>query len=180
MLYSLATFPILLLAFCLQEYLPRFGCQWHYSLFLLFPTCFLCASVTVAYPLMLLQAFLFGLAWDLRWVISPNERGLSDLTVGTSIALLGALGSMMQGIRPLYLRRRIIMPAMLVALCVFLLRVAEYLILNVKRSGFAFPPLLVREMASSSILSLIFAPLALLGLRSMAKALRYDVRLERT
>lgn len=177
-MYSLLTFLMLFLVFCIQEFLSPLNAAASHAQILLFQIWFFCTAVTVSYPVMLALAFFAGFLWDLRHVVDPGE-GLSDGgTFGISILLYGLVGCIMQGIRPLYFKKRLFPVSLVAGICVFLLRLLDYLFINFKRGGLKFPRVLLFEMVSSALVTMALAPLILYVLywltRSAGHSYRYQ------
>ena len=163
-MYAALSFVLLLVALCAQEFIPRLDESVSYGIILLFPVWFLCTAVTLPYPIMLGLSFFAGLLWDLRYTTDPGlgPAGLPITGVtpfGMSILLFGILGHFMHGVRPLYKKRQMGFPILMTGGGIFLFRMLDYLFLNFRRGNFQFPQPVFREMCSTALLSMAFAPL---------------------
>ncbi len=196
MMYAALSFLILFLTFCIQEFIPRFGPEVFYGMFLLFPACFLCMAVTLPYAVMLALAFVAGLLWDLRYTVDPgmgisggwvtgsgfagmNVTGLAGsgmeaagiTPIGISIVFFGLLGSMMHGVHPLYERRQMIFPIFLTGVGIFAFRLMDFLFLNFRRGDFQFPSPVLEEMTSTVLLTMAFSPVLYFFLYWLSRSL---------
>ena len=180
-MYAALTFVILYLTLCVQEFIPRLGEQASYGIVLLFPVCFLCMAVTLPYPVMLGLAFFGGLLWDLRHTVDPG-LGSAGIPVpgatpfGISILFFGILGSMMHGVRPLYLRKKMFFPVVLTGVGIFLYRLMDYLFLNFRRGDFQLPPLIFKEMGTTALVSMLVSPLIYFVLYWLSRSLNAGPR----
>ena len=182
-MYAVLTFVLLSLALCVQEFIPRLGENASFGTVLFFPLWFLCTAVTLPYPVMLAAAFFSGLLWDLRHMVDPGlgANGLvaGGTAFGMSILLFGLLGNLMHGVRPLYMKRQMGFPILMVGAGLFLFRFLEYLFLNFKRGNFQFPQPVFREMCSTAIISMILAPLVYFFLWWLSKMIHGNARFMR-
>jgi hypothetical protein len=192
MIYSLFIVLLLAGAMAAQEFVPVMDFA-HQARLLLVPAVFFSSAVTVSYPIMLILALVAGFMWDARNVViveSPvdlvamfseqkTQAGTEiDLPFGYSILLYGLLGSLMQGVRPLYRRGRWELPTVLVGLAVFFLLLFEYLFINFRRGDFYFPQEVWEKIIASALPSMAIAPLVFLLLSRLAKWAGYRSRYE--
>ena len=144
MIFCLMLLSLLGLSFVVQEFLPAIS--WAYqSRLMLVPVVFFAGAVSVPFPMMLAFAFFTGFVWDARHlVITPQVQSFLDPaagatanpTFGYSIVLYALLGSLMQGIRPLFRRGRWELPVLMTGVATALLLVIEYLWISFLRGGF--------------------------------------------
>ena len=142
MIFTFLMFMLIAFSMIVQEFIPSMDFV-HHGRLLLVPVVFLACSVTVPYPVMLLLALFAGLLWDARNVVmvqNPNVlldsvadqtvvTGMEvDLPFGFTIFLYGLLGSLMQGIRPLFRRGRWELPSVMIGIATLLMLVIEYFI----------------------------------------------------
>ena len=124
MMFCLLLAVTLALSFLAQEFLPVV--TWAYEARVLLVTVvFFAGAAALPFPLMLVFAFATGFVWDARHLVieaAPAggwfpgeviEAGLPSPSFGYSILLYGLLGSLMQGIRPLFRRGRWELPVLL-------------------------------------------------------------------
>lgn len=175
-MFTLFTSAMLFLVFCIQEFIPRMGENASHALIMLFPLWFLCTAVTVSYPVMLVQAFVCGLLWDLRYTIDPGYGIISDIPFGITVLLYGLLGCVMQGSRGHYAKGQFMAPVFMAGICLILSQLLEYLFLNFKRGSFSFPRPVLVEMAASALVSVAIAPLIIALLYWLSKSTGYHPR----
>ena len=147
---------------------------------------------------MLIFAFFTGYVWDARHLpYRPDKAKFSDtselamnshaetrgrsrgnLPPGYSIILFGALGTVMQGIRPLFKRGRWELPVVMVGVATFTWLLIEYLLMSFLRGRFYFPDGLWTKLITDALLAMLAAPLLLYALHSFARMLRFEARNE--
>ena len=170
-----------LVAQLLQHAMPSFDVL-HGARITLFPVLLAYGSLALPYPLVLTLAFCSGLLWDLLnlQVITSTATLLKTPSVevfaGTSVVLYGLLGTLMHGLRPLFLRGRWEIHVLLSSLCTIAILLAEFLVLNLKRGGFDFPPVMWWRILAPGAIALLLAPVVHLGFTILANLLHYPVR----
>ena len=196
-IYNLLVFVLLVLTFGMQEFIPaiEFAQQ---ARVLLPPVFFFSSALSVPFPVMLCFALFTGLVWDARHLpykadktaITPATEMVSnelaekfstrggDLSFGYSIVLFGVMGTIMQGIRPLFKRGRWEVPVIMVGLATFAWLLIEYLIMSFLRGSFVFPPGMWTKMITQSLLAMLVSPVILFILHTFARTLHYEVRQE--
>jgi hypothetical protein len=192
MIFSLLLFLLICISMVLQEFIPTIE-MVHHGRLLLVPVVFLSSSITVPYPVMLALALAAGLMWDARNVVMVEGAapGLDsytdgeivtamevDLPFGYTIFLYGLLGSLMQGVRPLFRRGRWELPSVMIGFATLLLLLFEYLFINFRRGDFYFPAEIWHKIVSSALLSMLVAPLVFLLLYRLAAGSGYRIRYE--
>ena len=175
MIYYLIVLLSIGLSFVLQEFVPVF--EWAYGarLMLVF-TVFLCASVTLPFPAMLLFAVFTGFVWDARYHVPIGEAG--ELSFGLTIFVLGLLGLFIQGVRPFFSRGRWEVPVFMVGVAIMAGLLIQYLLISFHRGGLVFPAGIWFKMLMSSLFSMLIAPFVLLLLSRLAKRTGFRIRLE--
>jgi len=127
---------------------------------LVLPVVFLYLAAAMPLPGMLLAAFGAGFTWDCLTNIPVD--GESELMFGSSILIFAALGAIMNGLHPLFIRGRWYFHCILVGLLVSLLALIEYVVITFRREPFAFVwPREVwdRVLSSGLVATLISVPL---------------------
>lgn len=165
----------------LQDFLPPIS--WAYDArFLIVPMLFFAISVTVPFPVMLGYAFVTGFLWDARHVliVGPTlTTGQSmDLEFGYSIVLYGLMGSLMQGIRPMFRQGRWELPILMSGVATFLLLLLEYLLINFRRGEFFFPQPVWYKIGTSAIFAMLLSPLFFVFVYWIARKTGYRIRFE--
>ena len=131
---TLAFIAAMFVGFIVQHFVgvvPGFGSQ-----ILLLPLIFLCAAAALPVWNMLCLAFVAGLMWDCMNFI-PVE-GRVDFPFGGTILLYAGIGSLMNGLRPLFLRGWWPLHTLFAGLLTSLLVLVEYVILTFRREPFSF------------------------------------------
>jgi len=179
--YSLTTILLLLAAFFIQQFLPAFT-GLHQSRILLVQLMFLCAAVTVEQPTMLLLAFIGGFLWDANSGLGPHggdpqvyTQLVDGIRFGYSILLFGAMGFLMQGIQPLFKQGKWQFSAILSGIAIFLYLSAEYATINFVRGDFFLSKATIFQMASTSVLTMLFSPLIFWLLFRIAAAYNHSI-----
>lgn len=194
MIFNVVAVLLVGLALVLQEFMPVIEIA-HGARAPIAPVMFFAVALTVPFPVMLLCAFGLGLVWDARYLVSPSTHadrlatevdweslGITrfesdaDLTLGYSILLFGLLGSLMQGVRPLFRRGRWELPVIMTGLLTMVWMLAEYLLINLLREGFVFPNEIWLKVVTASLLAMLLAPLMLLVLYNLAVWADYRIR----
>ena len=195
-LYNLVVIILLALSFGAQEFVPAIEFAQHARL-LLPPVFFFSASLSVSFPVMLCLALFTGLVWDARNLPYKPEKVKQtaemtasaefservhniggNLTLGYSIFFFGALGSLMQGLRPLFKRGRWEVPVIMVGIATGVWLLTEYVIMSFLRGSFYFPHLMWTKIITDALLAMFVAPIMLYILHTFARLLHYEVRHE--
>ncbi len=155
-LYFVTVTTLLVLSLILQDLLPVFEALANARVFIV-SSFFLCASVTVSYPVMLLWAFLVGVLWDAGHMpalgtgteLNPGN----DLPMGYSVFLFALMGSLMQGVRPLFQRRQWLLPMLMAMLATVILLFLEYIVLTLRRGDPQFPMEVLRKIVYTGLVT---------------------------
>lgn len=193
MLFHPISIILLLLTFMVQEFIPGLEIAQFATLFL--PAVFFfCASVASPFAMMLVLAFITGFIWDARHLqgITESAADLGDLfgtgaegemgfsahplPFGLSILLFGMLGTLMQGIRPLFKRGRLELPVLMVGVATFTWLLSQYLIMTFLRGSLQFPGGVWSKMITDTLLAMLASPLIFLLLYSLARLSSYEIK----
>jgi hypothetical protein len=188
MIFCLLLFVLIGLSFVAQEFLPAVSWAYHARLFLV-PVVFFGSAVSVPFPIMLAFAFFTGFVWDARHLImlpeaaaqsflDPTAQQAANPTFGYSIALYALLGSLMQGIRPLFRRGRWELPVLMTGLGTALLLIMEYLWISFLRGSFTFSEATWLNVGTTALLSMMVSPLCFLFIHWLSKTSGYRIRYE--
>jgi hypothetical protein len=204
-LFNLCVLVLLLVAVVVDEFLPTMGAIMpaaaiveNARLFLA-PVFFFAASVATPFPMMLVLAFTLGFLWDARYLQSPalqtmpsefNGLGFSmvesnlaadpgaGLLFGSSILLFGVLGTVMQGIRPLFKKGRWELPIFMVGFATAAWLAMQYLILCFARGNGHFVDEIWTKLVTNTLLSMLASPVIFLALHMLARATNYEIKYE--
>jgi hypothetical protein len=193
-IYYLVVSLLVVLSFCAQEFVPLFEFAQQARV-LLPPAFFFSASLSVSFPVMLAFALFTGLVWDARHLPYAHEKMKSSeysemgtsgpaielhaatggsLPLGYTAILFAGLGTLMQGIRPLFRRGRWELPVIMVGLATFTWLLVEYLLMSFLRGSFVFPALMWTKLVTDALLATLAAPLLLFTLHSLARWLNFE------
>ncbi len=175
MLYAVIIFAIMAVSFIVQEFIPVVEWAYHARL-LLVHTVFLCAAITVPYPVMLGLALFAGFGWDAINYVPTSQGG--ELNFGFTILQFGLLGSFIQGIRPLFHRGRWELPVLMVGLCIFLGLLLEHLIISFQRSELVFVGGIWFKILANSLFAMLVSPFLLWVFSWLAQRSGYRIRME--
>ncbi len=166
---------MLLLSFMIQQFMPTFTAFYNARIFLILIV-FLCLSVTVPMPLMLLFALMFGFLWDAQCVLGPDggdsllyDAPLENLRFGTSILLFGAMGSLMNGIQPIFMRGKWYISALITGIATFLYLLTEYLLIDFIRGSLTINRGVLIQISATSAISVLLAPVIFFVLFHLAR-----------
>jgi hypothetical protein len=177
---------LLALSFVVQEFIP--AVPWAYDArLLLVPVVYFASAVAAPFPVMLLLAFITGFVWDARHlIIMPGTGGevFGDITMdaaanpsfGYSILLYGLLGSLMQGIRPLFRRGRWELPVLMSGIGTGLLLIIEHLWICFLRGRFFFSEEIWMNIGTTALLSMMVSPVMFLVVHWLSGVAGYQIR----
>lgn len=179
--YNISTVFLLLTAFLVQQFVPAFTGLSN-SRILIVHLVFLCAAVTVTTPTMLLLAFIGGLLWDAHCSLAPLALDSSvygnpveSLRFGYSTLLFAAIGFLMQGLSPLFQQGKWHFSALLTGVATFLYLAAEYILISFIRGDFTITRSILRLMCYTSLLTMLFSPLAFWLLFKLSHLFRHSL-----
>ena len=198
-IYNILVFLMLALSFGLQEFIPAIEFA-QYARVLLPPVFFFSASLSVTFPVMLMLALFTGVVWDARNLPYKPERAKTavvselggtgdalsetipstsgDLIFGYSVVIFGALGSLMQGIRPLFRQGRWEVPVIMVGVATVAWLLVEFMLMSFLRGSFVFPPGIWIKIITDALLAMLVSPVMLYLLHTFGRTLHYEVRHE--
>jgi len=182
--YSFSLLILVLLALIAQQFIPVLTGLYN-SRLLLVTLVFLCASVTVRPPVMLILAFICGFLWDAQNALGPAggdpevyKYPAESLRFGYSIVLYGAIGYLMQGIQPLFREGKWQFSTFLVGVSIFVYLISEYLIINFVRGDFQFSRATLLQITFTSILTMLFSPVVFWAQFQIAERFGHEIRFE--
>ncbi len=187
MIFSAALFVLLGLAFVAQEFLPVVPWAYHARV-LLVPVVFFAGAVASPFPVMLLLAFATGFLWDARHLVIESGSAIEETlggavasttaspAFGYSIVLYALLGSLMQGIRPLFGRGRWELPVLMSGLATALLLLIEHLWFCFLRGRFFFSEDIWLNVGTTALLSMALSPLLFLLMHWISRLTGHQIR----
>ena len=130
----------------------------------------------LALPLygMLALTFLGGLMWDA--LNTQYVDGAVEISAGWSIILFAALGAIMSGFRPLFLRGRWEIHCLLTGVCTSVLVLAEYLMITIRREPvhFVFNDEVWWRIGGAGLVAAFLSPLIFFVFNYLAALTGYD------
>jgi hypothetical protein len=190
MLFIPFVFILCALSLALQDF--SLVVPWAYNSFIhITAVVFFVCAISVPFPVMLMLSLFVGFLWDAKNACIMADEDVmqaaanlavsipkNGTTFGFSIFLFALFGALMQGIRPLFRKRRWTLPLLMTGVCTFLFLVLEYLWINFRRGGFQFKKEILMHITTTSLLSLLLAPFVFLVVRKMATWCRYDTHFD--
>lgn len=175
---------MILASFILQEFIP--ASEWAYGArLLLVHTVFLTIAVALPFPAVLGFAALTGFLWDARYYLPiysaetiPGAFVQVEIPFGFTIFLFGLIGSLIQGVRPLFRKGRWELPVLMIAAGTGLMLLLEYFVICFHRGNLELPPELWWKLLMTSLFSALVSPILLLLLSCVAGRLRYKIRMD--
>ena len=147
---------------------------------LLMPIVLFYGALALPLPGMLALAICGGLMWDaLNAHILESDV---EIALGWSIVLFAALGALMNGFRPLFLRGRWEVHCLLSGVCTSAIVLAEYLMITFRREPvtFVFNSQVWWRIGAPGVAAALLSPFFFFGLNYLASLVRYDPEPEKT
>ena len=128
---------------------------------------------------MLALTFAGGLMWDA--LNTQYVDGAVEISAGWSIVLFAALGAIMNGFRPLFLRGRWEIHCLLTGFCTSALVLAEYLMITIRRQPvhFIFNEEAWWRIGGAGLIAAFLSPLIFFLFNYLAALTGYDPQPER-
>lgn len=175
-------FFVLLLAFMfaalvLQHFigaLPLLGCR-----VLLMQMIMLYGSISMPLGGMLALTFIGGLMWDALQVQMVGDA--YQVSMGWSIALYMALGTIMAGFRPLFLRGRWEVHCLLTGVLITAMPLAEFIMVTIRTEPvqWVFDKHAAWRIGGAGLIAMLLSPLLFFVLNYLAVLTGYDPQPER-
>jgi hypothetical protein len=184
MIFFLLLLALMFLSLVVQHFigpLPEFGAR-----LLLMPIIMFYGALALPNWGMLALAFAGGVmtdALETQWTAmpGPGAEGSVEIAMGWSIILYAALGAVMSGFRPLFLRGRWEIHCLLTGLCTSLIVLAQYLMITIRREPviFVFNREVWWRIGGAGLAAALLAPLFFFGLNYLAVLVGYDPQPDR-
>lgn len=182
--YTLTLLLLVFAALIFQQFIPSITGVYG-SRLMLVTLVFLCASVTVPTPVMLMLAFVCGFLTDAQNTLGPHGGDpavyspmVEPMRFGYSILLYAVMGYLMQGIQPLFREGKWQFSAILSGIAVFLYLLVEFLLINFVRGGFVFSGATLFKITFTSALTMLFSPPVFWLLFRLADSVGYRIRFD--
>ena len=144
---------------------------------LILPIIFFYAAAALPLWAMLASAFIAGLMWDCRVTIPID--GESNMIFGWSILVYAALGAIINGLRPLFIRGRWQFHCIIAGILTSLLVLIEYVVITFRREPFEFiwPRSVWDRVLSSGLVTVLVSPFVFIILNWIGRRLgHFDER----
>lgn len=182
MIFALLLLLLMFVGLILQHFIgpiPTLGAR-----VLIMQIIMLYGALALPLPGMLTVTFAGGLMWDALHTQSVGDtdaEGQVEIAMGWSIVLYTALGTIMSGFRPLYLRGRWEIHCLLTGFCTSLMVLSEYLMITVRRQPivFQFDQQVWWKIGGAGLIATLLAPLFFFLLNYLALLIGYDPQPER-
>jgi hypothetical protein len=168
-MFFLLLMALMYVALVLQHYVgafPGMGGQ-----ILLLPLIFFYAAAALPLWAMLTAAFFCGLMWDCLMNLVIDGR--TETIFGWSILLYGALGAVMNGLHPLFMRGRWVFLCIVSGILTSLMVLIEYVVLTFRREPFAliWPADVWHRVLSSGLVVALASPIVFIALNWVGRRL---------
>jgi hypothetical protein len=152
---------------------------------LIFPVLLAYGALALPFGGMLSLAFFSGLLWDALTAQFYLQRGAAaagagprlsvEIELGWSILLFAALGTLIHGLRPLFLRGRWDVHCLASGISAVVIIFTEYLLITFRRGGLIFPQSLLPRVCLPGFFAMVLAPIVYFVFNSLANLVNYPV-----
>jgi hypothetical protein len=187
MIFFLIVAVSLFVALVLQQFIGPL--PWlHGTRVLLMPVILFYGALVFPLWGMLVLAFLAGFMWDALTVQILFTRDVAtgaavasnvEISLGWSILLYAALGSLMIGFRPLFQRGRWEVHCLLSGLLTSVIVLAEYLMITLRRGEFIINKEIWWRIGGAGLVALVLSPFCFFFLNYIAESVGYETRPKR-
>ncbi len=165
------------LSLVVQEFIPPL--VWLYGArVVIVPVLMFYGAMALPYWGMLALSFICGFMTD-ALVDTQVVDSQVEISLGWSILLYAALGAVMSGFRPLFLRGRWEVHCLVSGLLTAIIVLAEYLMITIRRGGFIFPVEIWWRIAGSGVIAAMLAPIFFFSLNWLAPRVGYEINPEK-
>ncbi len=187
MIFFLIVAVSLFVSLVLQQFIGPL--PWlHGTRVLLMPILLFYGALAFPFWGMLLLAFLAGFMWDALTVQIAFTRDIVtghalasnvEISLGWSILLYAALGSLMIGFRPLFQRGRWEVHCLLSGVFTSAIVLSEYLMITLRRGDFVFSREIWWRIGGAGLVALVLSPIFFFAFNSIAESVGYETRPKR-
>jgi len=170
----------------IQHFIPPLPGPWFEGArILLMPLVMFYGALAMPYPAMLALTFIAGFMWDAlnTQIVTLNVDMITqpavEISLGWSIVLYAVLGSIMNGLRPLFRRGRWEIHCLLSGVFTSLIVLLEYLMITFRRGNPLFPDLIWERVLGAGVMAALLAPIIFFSLNSVAALLGFQTGPER-
>jgi hypothetical protein len=170
-----------------QHFIPPLPGPWFEGArVLLMPLVMFYGALAMPYGAMLALTFLAGFMWDalntqiLTLSVDMVSQPAVEISLGWSIILYAVLGSIMNGLRPLFRRGRWEVHCLLSGIFTSLIVLTEFLMITFRRGSPVFPDAIWERVLGAGVMASMLAPLIFFSLNSVAALTGFQTRPERS
>jgi hypothetical protein len=177
MIFFVLLLILMVIAFLAQHFigpLPVMGAR-----LLLMQIIMLYGSIALPLPGMVTLTFLGGLMWDALHIVIIGDT--PQISMGWSIALYMALGTVMAGFRPLFVRGRWEIHCILTGLLVAIMPLAEFIMITVRTEPiqWVWDRNVAWRIGGAGLIATLLSPLVFFVLNYLAVLSGYDPQPDR-
>lgn len=173
-MFFLLLLALMFVGLIIQSFIGEFpGMGGH---ILVMPMLFFYTAAALPLWGMLTAAFLAGLMWECR--VNILMQGQPEMIFGWSILVYAALGAVMNGLHPLFLRGRWQFHCLVAGILTSLLTLVEYVVITFRREPFMFiwPQGVWRQILSSGLVTVLVSPFIFIVLNWIGRRLGHFER----
>ena len=184
MIFFLIVAVSLFFALVLQQFIGPL--PWlHGTRVLLMPIILFYGALAFPFWAMLILSFIAGFMWDALTAQIAFTRDVAtgqaiatnvEISLGWSILLYAALGSLMIGFRPLFQRGRWEVHCLLSGVLTSAIVLAEYLMITLRRGEFVFTSEVWWRIGGSGLVAIVLSPICFFVLNAIAESVGYETR----
>jgi hypothetical protein len=172
MIFFILLLVLMFVAYLAQFFIPALPVMG--ARLLLMQIVMMYGSIALPLPGMIVLTFAGGLMWDAEHVLTLGDTPL--VSMGWSIALYMALGTVMAGFRPLFIRGRWEVHCLLTGLLVAATQLAEFIMITVRTEPiqWVWDRNVAWRIGGAGLVAMLLSPLVFFVLNYLAVLTGYD------
>lgn len=155
MIFFLLLLVLVTIAQIAEFFIPPLAWLYNTHIYLV-PLIVFYAAVALPVPLMLAVALYAGILLDALTVQVIGNK--VEISLGWSILLYAVLAGLMHGLRPLFVRGRWEIHAVLSGICTSVILLAQYLMITFRRGSIIFSPEVWWQIGGPGLIAMLMAP----------------------
>jgi hypothetical protein len=177
MIFFLLLLLLVTLAQIAEFFIPPLGWLYNTHIYIV-PLIVFYAAMALPIPLMLAVALYAGILLDALTV--QVIGGKVEISFGWSILLYAVLAGLMHGLRPLFVRGRWEIHAVLCGICTSFILLAQYLMITFRRGSVVFSREVWWQIGGPGLIAMLMAPLVFWFLHWLAYLTGFGYLTERS
>ncbi len=177
MIFFLLLLVLVTIAQIAEFFLPPLGWLYNAHVYIV-PLIVFYGAVALPVPLMLAVALYAGILLDALTVQVIGSK--VEISFGWSILLYAVLAGLMHGLRPLFVRGRWEVHALLSGICTSFILLAQYLMITFRRGTIVFSPEVWWQIGGPGLIAMLMAPLVFWFLHWLARLTAFAYLPERS